>query len=89
MSRRNHVIATLILFVVFAAYGYQALQIPLFPGQEDEPFKPRTMPVALALVGLLLTGIRAAKLAGSTGQSEPKRLGTLHWQPVKCLVKTN
>ena len=88
MSDRINYIATLCLFVVFAAYGLEALTIPLFPGQEDEPFKPRTMPIALALVGLLLTGIRAAKLSGSTGQSEGTGLDGLNWHPVirLCLV---
>ena len=69
MSDRMHFIATLCLFVLFAAYGLEALTIPLFPGQEDEPFKPRTMPVALALAGMVLAGIRAARLSGSTGGS--------------------
>lgn len=88
MSDRMNYIATLVLFVMFAAYGLEALTIPLFPGQEDEPFKPRTMPVALALVGLLLTGIRAAKLHRSTGQSEGPGLRALNWHPVVrlCLV---
>ena len=37
MSHRLHFIATLCLIVLFAAYGLEALTIPLFPGQEDEP----------------------------------------------------
>ena len=88
MSDRMHFIATLCLFVLFAAYGLEALTIPLFPGQEDEPFKPRTMPVALALAGMVLAGIRAAKLSGSTGQSDGPGLGALNWNPVilLCLV---
>ena len=47
-------IAAIFLLIVFAAYGQQALQIEMFPGQELEPFKPRTMPVALAVSGILL-----------------------------------
>jgi putative tricarboxylic transport membrane protein len=51
---RRDTIAAIFLLVVFAAYGQQALQIEMFPGQEFEPFKPRTMPVALAVSGILL-----------------------------------
>jgi putative tricarboxylic transport membrane protein len=51
---RRDSVAAIFLFIVFAAYGQQALQIQMFPGQELEPFKPRTMPVALAVAGMLL-----------------------------------
>ena len=46
------------------------------------------MPVALALAGMVLAGIRAAKLSGSTGQGDGAGLGALNWQPVirLCLV---
>ena len=54
MSMRLDSIAAIFLLIVFAAYGQQALQIEMFPGQELEPFKPRTMPVALAVSGILL-----------------------------------
>lgn len=59
MTLRGDTIAAIILFVVFAAYGQQAMQIDVFPGQELEPFKPRTMPFALAICGMLLCAIRA------------------------------
>jgi len=58
MSMRRDSIAAIFLLVIFAAYGQQALQIDLFPGQELEPFKPRTMPVALAVAGMVLCVIR-------------------------------
>lgn len=58
MSMRRDSIAAIFLLIVFAAYGQQALQIEMFPGQELEPFKPRTMPVALAVSGILLCIIR-------------------------------
>lgn len=82
MNNRNHITATLILFVLFAAYGYQALQIPLFPGQELEPFKPRTMPVLLAATGLLLTAIRMFKLVHGDGTEGSIGLKGLNWAPV-------
>ncbi len=47
MSMRRDSIAAIFLLIVFAAYGQQALQIDMFPGQELEPFKPRTMPVSI------------------------------------------
>ena len=86
MSDRMHFIGTLCLIVLFAAYGLEALTIPLFPGQENEPFKPRTMPVALALVGLLLAGIRAVQLLSATGQRDAGFLRGLNWQSVIRLV---
>ena len=54
MNMRRDSMAAILLLIVFAAYGQQALQIEMFPGQELEPFKPRTMPVALAAAGILL-----------------------------------
>lgn len=88
MSGRAHFIATLLLFVLFAAYGLEALTIPLFPGQEDEPFKPRTMPVALAIAGVFLTAIRAPELSRSAGWGNAVSQGALNWRPViwLCLV---
>ena len=85
MSIRNHIIATLFLFVVFAAYGYQALQIPLFPGQELEPFKPRTMPVLLAAGGLLLTAIRIFELARGEEAGGSLDIAGLNWMPAAWL----
>lgn len=81
MNDRSHLIATLILFVLFAAYGFEALTIPLFPGQEDEPFKPRTMPFALAIAGLLLTAIRAIQLSAPQAMESGPVLGALNWKP--------
>lgn len=85
MSARQQVVATLLLFVVFAAYGYQALQIPLFPGQELEPFKPRTMPVLLAAAGLLLTAIHIIQLARAERAEPGPGLSGLHWAPAAWL----
>ncbi len=58
MKFRRDTIAALVLFVLFAAYGIQATQIDVFPGQELEPFKPKTMPYALAICGMLLCVVR-------------------------------
>ena len=83
MRGRADVIASLLLLVMFAAYGIQAFAIPLFPGQEYEPFKPWTMPVALAVVGLLLCAIRIVQSV--RGGPRDTSLGVLHWRPVFAL----
>ena len=51
------------IFLLFClCYGYQTSQIPLFPGDEYEPFTARTLPTILTYVGvglsllLLVTG---------------------------------
>ncbi|AGV16550.1 tripartite tricarboxylate transporter TctB family protein [Vibrio alginolyticus] len=58
---RDRVGAT--IFLLFClCYGYQTSQIPLFPGDEYEPFTARTLPTILTYVGvglsllLLVTG---------------------------------
>ena len=58
MTLSRDVIAALVLLIVFAAYGMEAQNIAVFPGQELEPFKPRTMPFALSICGVLLCVIR-------------------------------
>ena len=88
MSTRAQVIATLLLFVLMAAYGLQALSIPLFPGQELEPFKPRTMPLMLAATGLLLCAIRIFQLARGPAMAGGKTLAGFNWGPplLLCLA---
>lgn len=51
------------IFLLFClCYGYQTTQIPIFPGDEYEPFTARTLPTILTYVGiglalmLLVTG---------------------------------
>ena len=58
MTRRGDIVAALVLFAVFAAYGLGARQIDVFPGQELEPFKPRTLPITLSLLGMLFCALR-------------------------------
>ena len=88
MSDKLHRMATIVLFIVFAAYGLEALTIPSFPGQEFEPFKPRTMPVALAVIGMLLAGIRMIRLSGAAEAVDGQALATFNWAPAirLCLV---
>ena len=72
MSVKGNIAASLLLFVLFVAYGLGAMTIPMFPGQELEPFKPRTMPVLLALTGVALCIIRIVQLL---------RAPEAEWQP--------
>ena len=58
MMLRRDALAALLLFVLFATYGYLATYIEVFPGQELEPFKPRTLPFTLAIAGMFLCAAR-------------------------------
>lgn len=55
MSVSRSAVAALILLAFCSAYGLLATTIELFPGQESEAFSPRTLPVGLAIAGVLLT----------------------------------
>ena len=77
--------AAIVLFLLFAAYGFEALTIPLFPGQETEPFKPRTMPVALAAVGMLLAAIRILRLFRTPPPPDAPLTGRFRWRPAALL----
>ncbi|UTV30659.1 tripartite tricarboxylate transporter TctB family protein [Photobacterium atrarenae] len=45
-----------LIFLCFSvAYGYYTSQIVLFPGDEFEPFHARTLPAALAALGILFS----------------------------------
>jgi putative tricarboxylic transport membrane protein len=55
-------VGALIFLVVCLCYGYQTTLIPMFPGDEYEPFTARTLPTMLTIIGiglgvlLLITG---------------------------------
>lgn len=56
------------IFLLFClCYGYQTTQIPLFPGDEYEPFTARTLPTILTYVGIGL-----ALMLLVTGQPDKK-----------------
>ena len=89
MTTKGHISAALILFVLFAAYGLQATTIPMFPGQEFEPFKPRTMPLLLAGAGLLLCVIRILQLMrASQGEVRESVFAAFDWKPASLLCLT-
>lgn len=45
-----------LIFLIFCLiYGYQTTLIPLFPGDEYEPFSARTLPWMLTIAGIFLS----------------------------------
>ncbi|GAL31363.1 tricarboxylate transport protein TctB [Vibrio variabilis] len=55
-------VGAMIFLILCLCYGYQTSLIPMFPGDEYEPFTARTLPTILTFVGiglsvlLLITG---------------------------------
>jgi putative tricarboxylic transport membrane protein len=85
MSIRGQIFAAMCLFVLFAAYGLQATTIPMFPGQEYEPFKPRTMPMILAMAGLLLCVVRIFQLWRMPQPESTVVLAEFDWKSASLL----
>ncbi|MEL7292722.1 MAG: tripartite tricarboxylate transporter TctB family protein [Pseudomonadota bacterium] len=48
-------VGAMIFLIVCLCYGYQTTQIPLFPGDEYEPFTARTLPTLLTFIGIGLS----------------------------------
>lgn len=48
-------VGAMIFLLVCLCYGYQTTQIPMFPGDEYEPFTARTLPTLLTYVGIALS----------------------------------
>ncbi|MDW6003881.1 tripartite tricarboxylate transporter TctB family protein [Vibrio mangrovi] len=64
-----------LIFLVFClGYGYQTFNIPLFPGDEYEPFTARTLPILLTYLGIILS---VALLV--TGQPDSKSGAVLNF----------
>ncbi|MGD8170396.1 tripartite tricarboxylate transporter TctB family protein [Vibrio sp. TRT 21S02] len=73
-------VGAMIFLLLCLCYGYQTSQIPLFPGDEYEPFTARTLPTLLTYVGiglsllLLVTG-QPDKQSGAVVSFNWKLLG--------------
>ncbi|OED51659.1 hypothetical protein BEI46_05515 [Aliivibrio fischeri] len=48
-------VGAVIFLIVCLCYGYQTSLIPLFPGDEYEPFTARTLPYLLTFAGIFLS----------------------------------
>ncbi|WP_070970063.1 tripartite tricarboxylate transporter TctB family protein [Vibrio sonorensis] len=59
MSKKNLLcrdrVGALIFLIVCLCYGYQTTLIPMFPGDEYEPFTAKTLPTLLTFVGIALS----------------------------------
>ncbi|MGF1776140.1 tripartite tricarboxylate transporter TctB family protein [Vibrio nomapromontoriensis] len=61
-------IGAMIFLILCLGYGYQASLIPMFPGDEYEPFTARTLPTILTFIGI---GLSLLLLV--TGQPDEKK----------------
>jgi putative tricarboxylic transport membrane protein len=48
-------VGAMIFLIVCLCYGYQTSLIPMFPGDEYEPFTAKTLPTLLTVVGVILS----------------------------------
>lgn len=48
-------VGAIIFLVLSLCYGYQTTNIPMFPGDEYEPFTARTLPILLTYAGVALS----------------------------------
>ncbi len=70
-------IAALVFLVFCLGYGYQTSLIPLFPGDEYEPFTARTLPTLLTFIGV---GLSLLMLVTSKPEQDSVELGQLNWR---------
>ncbi|WP_404383820.1 tripartite tricarboxylate transporter TctB family protein [Caenispirillum salinarum] len=90
MTLSRDAVAALCFLALSVAYGWHAGSIQLFPGQEFEPFTPRTFPYALAVIGIVLslaqlfTVMRKPKAGEKHGK--PESWAGFDWGRVAALV---
>ncbi|MFW1677157.1 tripartite tricarboxylate transporter TctB family protein [Pontibacter sp. JAM-7] len=77
-------IGGLIFLLLSATYGYYAGHIPLLPGDEFAPFHGRTLPNALAVIGLVLS--TALLVTASRDKSQTLKLAGYHFSLVAKLL---
>ncbi|OLQ94045.1 hypothetical protein BIY21_09890 [Vibrio ponticus] len=70
-------VGALIFLAVCLCYGYQTSQIPLFPGDEYEPFTARTLPTILTYLGVALA---LMLLVMAKGDEEQIEVGSFNWK---------
>ncbi len=76
------------IFLLFSiAYGYYAQQIPMYPGDEYEPFTARSLPQILAVFGGLISALMLVMVTfkpASNQAFEVKKVA--NWRPVLMLL---
>jgi putative tricarboxylic transport membrane protein len=79
MTLSKNRIGGLLFLLLSIAYGYSALDIALFPGEELEPVSARTFPYALAFLGAICS---FALIVFDRGDEsiDDGMAGELHWQ---------
>ncbi len=50
-------LGALVFFIFSVCYGYYATQIPLYPGEEYEPFTSQSMPKLYALTSIIISSL--------------------------------
>lgn len=70
-------VGAMIFLVLSLCYGYQTTQIPMFPGDEYEPFTARTLPTLLTYAGVAMSLLLLV-----VGQPDKKRgaVMTFNWK---------
>lgn len=70
-------IGALIFLAVSLCYGYQTSLIPLFPGDEYEPFTARTLPYLLTFAGI---GLSLILLVTARPDEQSELPSNLNWR---------
>lgn len=85
MTLSRDAVAALSFLALSIAYGWHAGSIQLFPGQEFEPFTPRTFPYALALIGAVLSLVQLVSVLRRP-PARGESWGGFDWGRVAALV---
>lgn len=84
---RRDFVGPLIVLAFCLVYGAFALQIEMFPGQEDEAFTPRTLPIGLTILGIVLSLVLLFQaMRGGSGPKLGEMLGGLDWWRTAALI---
>ena len=83
MTLSKDQIGALFFLVLSIAYGYYATDIKLYPGDELDPMKARTLPFVLSLLGTVFSFILLV-----TGKAKTTVILSrdLDWKPVAILI---
>ena len=85
MTLNRDIIAAFGFLVFSVAYGWQAFGIDMFPGQEFEPFTPRTWPFVLSVVAIALSLAQIVKSLREA-QGDEESWASFDWSRVALLT---